>query len=103
NHPFIDKLSVKKDGEIPGGSEWQKWFAARAGEHDLFVNLSNTMETRHALRSADTAFWWPQEYRRKLCAGSYLETPHDIVGVAHDFGPLYFPTDTEIEHAETTK
>jgi ADP-heptose:LPS heptosyltransferase len=53
------------------------------------------MEVRHALQRNSTAFWWPAEYRRKLCAGSYLETAHDIVGVAHEFGPLFFPTEDE--------
>ena len=42
-----------------------------------------------------TEFYWPLAVRRKLCAGSYLETAHDIAGVAYDFGPMYFPTDEE--------
>lgn len=103
NNPFIDKLSVKADGEIPGGDDWQKWFAARAGEYDLLVNLSHSCESRHALFEGSTQFWWPQDYRRKLCAGSYLETVHDIVGVPHIFGPLFFPTDEEREAAEALK
>lgn len=100
NNPFVDKLSLKKDGEIPGGDEWQKWFASRAGEYDLFVNLSHSCEGHHALFKGSTQFWWPQDYRRKLCAGSYLETVHDIAGVSYLFGPLFFPTDEERERAE---
>lgn len=103
NNPFIDKLSVKKDGEIPGGEDWQKWFASRANEYELFANLSNSMETRHALHKGTTPFWWPQDYRRKMCAGSYLETAMDILGVPHEFGPLFFPTETEIELATRTR
>lgn len=103
NNPFIDKLSIKKDGEIPGGDEWWKWFSSRAGEYDILVNLSYTMEHRHAVRKSDAAFWWRPEYRRKLCAGSYLETAHDVVGVPHEFGPLFFPTDEERERAAKDK
>ena len=103
NNPFIDKLSLKADGDIPGGSDWQKWFAGRAGEYELFANLSHSCEYRHALFQDSTAFWWPQEYRRKLCAGSYLETAHDIVGVPHIFGPLFFPTEEEQERAQKTR
>lgn len=99
NNPFIDKLSVKADGEIPGGDDWQKWFTQRAGEYDLLVNLSHSCEVRHALFKNSTPFWWPQDYRRKLCAGSYLETVHDIAGVPHQFGPLFFPTGEERERA----
>ena len=102
NNPFMDKLSVKQDGEIPGGDLWQTWFATRAGEYDIMVNLSNSMETRHAMHKASTWFWWPQDYRRKMCAGSYLETAHDVVGVAHEFGPLFFPREDELDRARRT-
>src|SRR5262245_57835348 len=97
NNPFVDKLSVKRDGEIPGGDYWQTWFATRSNEYDLMVNLSNSCETRHALHRGTTGFWWPQDYRREMCAGSYLETAHKIVGVPMEFGPLFFPTEEEYD------
>lgn len=103
NNPFIDKLAVKSEKDIPGGVDWQLWFASRANEYDLFANLSNSCEGRHALHKTATSFWWPAEYRRKLCGGSYLETVHDIVGVAHEFGPLFFPTEEEKERAAKTR
>lgn len=102
NNPFIDKLSIKKQGDVPQEG-WQKWFAARSNEYDLLVNLSNSCETRHALHYHNTWFHWPDAYRRKLCAGSYLETACDIVGVPHDFGPLYYPTENEMIEAERLK
>jgi len=61
----------------------------------VFVHASHSMEGRHALFKDMTAFQWPVEYRRKMCAGSYLETVHDIAGVPHEFGPLYFTTEEE--------
>jgi len=102
NNPYIDKLSIKKEGDIPVGDFWQAWFATRANEYDIFVNLSNSMETLHAMHKGSTWFWWPEDYRRKRCAGSYLETAHDVVGVHHDFGPLFFPTEDEIDRARRT-
>lgn len=100
NNPFIDKLSLKRDGDIPsGGKEWQEWFKGRVSEFDIFVNLSHSMEYRHSFFVGQTQFYWPDHYRRKVCAGSYLETVHDIVGVPYIFGPLFFPTDEEMEHA----
>ena len=100
NNPFIDKLSLKDDGEIPGGGlEWQKWFATRSGEYDVFANLSHSMEYMHSFFASQTQFWWPQDFRRKIAAGSYLETVHDIVGVPHEFGPLFFPTEEEKDAA----
>jgi ADP-heptose:LPS heptosyltransferase len=97
NNPYLDKLSVKGEKDIPQGADWQKWFVGRSREFDLFAHLSHSMEVRHALHADNTAFWWRPEYRRRICAGSYLETVHDIVGVPHDFGPLFFPTDEERE------
>jgi ADP-heptose:LPS heptosyltransferase len=103
NNPFLDKLTVKEDGDIPGGAEWQKWFAMRSKEYDIFAHLSHTCEMRHALFTDQCAFWWRQEYRRELCAGSYLETVHKIVGVPFEFGPMFFPTEDERTRAQRTR
>lgn len=103
NNPFIDKLSYKYDGDIPNGDIGTQWFVTRAKEYELFVHLSYSCEVRHALFPNSAGFWWPQDYRRKLCAGSYLETVHDIVGVPHEFGPLFFPTEDERDRAQRTK
>lgn len=104
HNPHIDKLSVKKK-DIPegGDNEWQKWFRAREGEYDLFVNLSHSCEAHHSFFPTMSQFWWPQEYRRKLAGGSYLETAHDIVGVPHEFGPLYFTSEEERARALEVK
>lgn len=103
NNPFVDKLTMLPDGHIPPGPNWNEWFEKRSKEYELFVHLSHTCEGRHALNVGSAAFWWPAHYRRKICAGSYLETVHDIVGVAHDFGPVFFPTEEEIGRAIKTK
>jgi hypothetical protein len=103
NNPFIDKLTVKGDHDIPGGDNWLKWFATRAKEYDIFANLSHTCEVRHSLNVGTSQFWQSPEYRRKLCAGSFLETVHDAVGMPYDFGPLYFPTEEETMLAERVK
>src|SRR5262245_33452727 len=106
NNPFIDKLSIKDPArDLPQGDQlaWQKWFLGRSYEYDIFAHLSHSMEARHSLFPALTSYWWPAEYRRKLCAGSYLETAHDICGVPYEFGPLYFPTEEELAYARETK
>lgn len=103
NNPYIDKLTIKTDADVPKGDAWHPWYMSRAKEYDIFAHLSHTCEFRHALFTTQTAFWWRPEYRRALCAGSYLETVHDIVGVAHDFGPLFFPTEEETTRAQRTK
>jgi ADP-heptose:LPS heptosyltransferase len=103
NNPFIDKLSIKAPGDIPEGEAWHQWFLSRSKEYDVFAHLSHSCEARHALFPASTHFWLPVEYRRKICAGSYLETVHDIAAVPYEFGPLFFPTEEEHERAVATK
>jgi ADP-heptose:LPS heptosyltransferase len=106
HNPHVDKLSVKNsDRDLPKISDpaWYSWFQSRAQEYDLFVPLSHSCENRHALFPMQEAFWWRPEYRRRLCAGSYLETVHDIAGVPHEFGPLFYPSEEETDHARATK
>jgi ADP-heptose:LPS heptosyltransferase len=100
NNPHIDRLIVKKKEDFPGdgGIAWQQWFDGRSREYALFANLSHSMEHLIALFPAQTAFYWPAEFRRKLCDRSYIETAHDLFGMPYEFGRLFWPTDEEIEY-----
>lgn len=98
HNPYIDKLSVKNtDRDLPKDDipAWQRWFEGRAREYDVFVHASHSCEGRHSIFRHMTQFWWPPELRRKLCAGSFLETVHDIAQVPYEFGPLFFPSEEE--------
>lgn len=106
NNPHIDKLSVHvTEKDLPQGDmlAWQKWFVGRERTFDVFAHLSHSMEGRHALFEQFTSFWWSDEARRKLCAGSYLETACDLLGVPYEFDKLFYPTDEELERAYLDK
>lgn len=104
NNPHVDRIILPDQASVPKAPrEWQGWFDARSKEYDFFVNLSHSVETLGALQVAQTAFWWPAEYRRKLCDHNYLELAHDICGAPHEFGPMFFPTDEEREQVEKTR
>jgi ADP-heptose:LPS heptosyltransferase len=106
HNPYIDKLTIKKTEEdLPQGDmyAWQKWMDSRAKEYDVFVHASHSCEGLHSLFKGMTQFWWPAEMRRKICAGSFLETVHDIAGVPYDFGPLFFASPEEWAMALLTK
>jgi FkbM family methyltransferase len=106
NNPHIDKISVYDAKDWPEDlAQWQDLFRIRAKEYapGKFVNLAHSVECKHGLVPIQTWYWWPQEYRRKLCGGSYLETAHDVFGVPHSFGPLFFPTEEEKEEARVTR
>jgi FkbM family methyltransferase len=104
NNPHIDKISVYDAKDWPQEvDKWQDWFRLRAREYERFANFAHSVEFRHALFPIQTWYWWPQEYRRKICGGNYLETAHDVMGVPHSFGPLFYPTDEEKEQAAVTR
>lgn len=105
NNPHIDKLSVIDKSFIPQdhSGNWQNYFVGRAQEYDAFFHLSHSCETLRALFVGQTQFHWPASFRRKMCGQSYLETIHDICEVPYEFGPLFFPTDQERDHAQATK
>jgi ADP-heptose:LPS heptosyltransferase len=105
NNPNVDKLSIKKvERDLPKEAvAWQQWIDGRAKEYDVFVHLSHTGEGMHAVFQSMSAWYWPDDFRRKICAGSYLETAHDIAGVPYEFGPLYYATEEEKQHALETK
>ena len=106
NNPFISKLTKARDDDIPKDSmpSWQGWFAKRAREYEKFVNLSHSCETLVALPQSQTAFYWPDEWRRKHCGVSYLDAVAEICGVEPQFGePLFYPTEEEWQEAAETK
>lgn len=106
NNPYIDKLTIKNvETELPQGNleEWQRWLNNRGKEYDIFVHLSHSCEGRHSVFPSMTMFWLNEKYRRKQCAGSFLETVHDIADVPYEFGPLFFPTEEETDRAKFDK
>lgn len=106
NNPSIDKLSVKNPTrDLPQNDmiAWQAWFKSRGNEYERFANLSHSLEYLTGFLPEQSAFYWRPEMRRHLADRNYLEVVHDIVGVPHEFGPLFFPTEEEKEQAAATK
>jgi len=107
NNPYVSRIIVKKEGDIPSGGngeQWHAWMRDRGSEYDWWVNLSHSCETKLALFRNECAFWWPDAFRRKMCGHNYLEYVHDICGVAHQFdpGPRFYPTEKEQMQAGDT-
>lgn len=104
NNPYVDKLSyVAKDSFPTDPAGYQAYWRTRSSEYDGCYILNHSCETTVALFPEQTHFWWPASFRRKFCGHNYLEVVHDICEVPHQFGPLFFPTDEEIDQAISTK
>lgn len=100
NNPFIDKLTITPEFYVPfnSGLEWQQWFVRRSQEYDgQLFNLSHSVESRLALVTGQTQFYWSDAWRRKHCGTNYLEHVHDICDVPYVFdpGPMFYPTEAE--------
>lgn len=103
-NPHVSKLTYLREADLPTDAlAWQTYWANRAHEYDVFVNLSHSCETMTALFAGQSQFYWPEAFRRALCGRSYLELVHDICGVPHEFNPRFYPSDAEREHAAATK
>lgn len=106
NNPWIDKLSICKDGDQPGdgGLEWQRWFERRSHEYKGgLYHLSHTIEMTLAFVRAQCQFWWSPEMRRKLAHKSYIDMAHEVCGVPLAPAPLFYPTPLERMRADETK
>jgi ADP-heptose:LPS heptosyltransferase len=104
NNPYIDKLSVKREGDLPSdGLQWQQWFDKRSAEYDRFYHLSHSIESLVAFMPTQGQFYWPSGWRRKWSDKNYLEIAHDVCEVRYDFAPQFFPTEEEQEKALATK
>lgn len=106
HNPHIDKLSIKRPGDLPEDqSVWQLWMESRSREVDVFAHLSHSCEMRHAVWPNMTSFWWPQDYRRKIFGGSYLETVCDIANVPYESlgDPLFYSSESEKDRALSVK
>lgn len=107
NNPYIDKLSIRKDGDPVWGDghSWHAWFDSRSKEYAFFANLSHSCEATGVFLKIQTQFWWSHEVRRKLCSKPYLEIVHDVCGIPYDeIAPDFYPSEEEKAQAdETTK
>lgn len=106
NNPYIDKLSVRPEGDPPWGDghSWQQWFQSRAKDYKFFANLCHSCESLGAALRVETAFWWNKNMRRKRYGRSYLELVHDICEIPYEeANPNFYPTDEEHAKAEETK
>jgi ADP-heptose:LPS heptosyltransferase len=76
--------------------------AARGRESNAFFHLSHSCEVELALMEGQTAFWWSDKARRRICDHSYLGYVHDICDMPWNFSPEFFPTEAEMIQAWDT-
>lgn len=92
--PHIDEFVLVRDGQVNDGNLGAYW-AALGRRYDRVVNLSYTVEHTLLKRPWDGAYFWPDETRRRMCAGSYLANTHAIAAVPGPFRVAFHPSAEE--------
>lgn len=106
HNPWIDKLSICREGDQPGdgGIEWQRWFERRAHEYvGGLHHLSHSVECTLAFFPSQTAFWWRPEVRRAMADTSYTESAQIVCGSGPWDAPLFYASAVETAKAKETK
>lgn len=96
--PHIDRFMVAHRGLVTDYNIGAYWTVLGA-RYDRVVNLSYTLEHTLLKRPWDGAYFWPDETRRRLCAGSYLANNHTVAGVKAPYRVKFYPSPAEAEAA----
>lgn len=106
HNPWIDKLSICKEGDQPGDGniQWQTWFEKRSHEYiGGLYHLSHTVEGTLAFFPSQTAFWWRPEVRRVMARTSYIDMAQFVTGSGPWHAPLFYASAVENARARDTK
>jgi len=98
--PHIGRFLVAHRGYVNDHNIGAYWHALGA-RYDRVVNLSYTVEHTLLKRPWDGAYFWPQETRRRMCAGSYLANNHAVADIKGPYRAKFYPSPAEAEAAAT--
>jgi ADP-heptose:LPS heptosyltransferase len=97
--PHVDEFIVHRSGQVRDSDIGPLWSALSA-RFDRTVNLNYAVEHTLLKRPWDGAFYWPDDHRRRECAGSYLQRHHDLAGIPGPFRVAFYPSAPEKAAAE---
>lgn len=98
NDPFLTRVistdsGATPDNEIP--AFWKAW----SERYDMAINLNQSVEGALLTQHWRSEFHWPEDQRRRVFTGSYLESTHRISGVPGPYKVKFYPTQDEIAWA----
>lgn len=100
--PHVDEFYVQDKDQVPL-EQLHLFFQNERKKYDLFVNLTETVETTLLPTSGMSAYFWPKEARHQFCNHNYLEFMHRIAGVPPVFRQKFYPTPKEEDWARRQK
>lgn len=94
--PNVDAIVMYHDmpGNIAAG-----FIEQESGKFDRMINLNEAIEKNMIAIESDLRYYWPQNLRRQVFGGDYLERLHVLAGVPAsargDFRQRFYPSDEE--------
>lgn len=101
--PHVDRIIIQ---DHLADYEMDIFWRGEAKRYDRFINLTEAVEKNMLAIREDLRFYWPQDVRRIVFAGNYLERVHQLAGVPwrqhSDFRQRFYASDDESQwaHAE---
>jgi hypothetical protein len=101
NDPNIDVI-IEHDMSMPQEELCGYWLV-EAAKYDKWVNLSASVECEYLQLPGQTTYQYPLEVRKALYNKNYLEHQHLIAGVPHVPQIKFWPTQEEVDWANTER
>tara|TARA_R110000868_G_scaffold332147_1_gene593189 strand:- start:126 stop:1508 length:1383 start_codon:yes stop_codon:yes gene_type:complete len=99
--PNISRVIITKPEQTPD-NELPAFWKAMGDRYDRVVNLTNSVEGALLAQHWRSEFYWPEDQRRRMLNGSYLQSTHDIAGIPGPLKVHFYETPDEKEWAEKT-
>ncbi|CAB4176387.1 RfaF ADP-heptose,LPS heptosyltransferase [uncultured Caudovirales phage] len=99
NDPRLERIISTKPEHTPD-NELPIFWAAWGERYDRVINLTNSVEGALLAQHWRSEFYWPDDQRQRIFTGSYLQSTHDIAGVAGPLKVSFYPTPEETAWAE---
>lgn len=100
--PNVDRLVVVDPLEKVLG-DIVDWFKREKAGYARAITLDEGVAKNNIGWPSDIRFYWPDEVRRKIFGGNYLERLHDIAGLPHQFAQRFHQSAEEMHWAASMR
>lgn len=97
--PNIDSWFIQDHDQVPN-HELSNFWSVVSKRYDRFINLCESVEGTLIAMPGRANHGWPQEVRRKVMGGNYLEFSSQLAGIPYANDAKFYPTDEEVATAK---
>lgn len=97
--PNIDAWFIQDHDQVPN-QELSDFWSVVSKRYDRFINLCESVEGTLIAMPGRANHGWPQEVRRKVMGGNYLEFSSQLAGIPYSSDAKFYPTSEEVANAK---